>query len=377
MMARFHRDNKQGAELPQRKVELYQEICELQLGRRPSARGIALVLNSISQRQEVLQNVALRMMVRAAKNINDSEGFKQIQKDSLLQIIKMSLDKFDSDVNPQEFLGQVEQVSELLVKRDGNVYQFSHLSFQEFLAASEIVRLKEEGERLIFKCLGVSVWKDLILFYAGLVNPTRIIQEAVNRKQIDLAYLIYQQTEKRLNLSAVERKALDSLKQAVKNPRYQQLEEYLEAKQWEEADYETYRLMITAVGRDEGNVFEEKDLREFPCDELLAIDRLWVEYSKKYGFEFGFSVQKDIYVDCGGNLDFSYPSSETWEKFCKETAWKKDGNYDGNYVSYPNPFFENNFMCMKGHLPLVSMVGGRGRYHNYKHFFSRIETCEV
>jgi hypothetical protein len=371
MMARFHRDNKMGAELPQRKVELYQEICELQLGRRPSARGIALVLNSISQRQEVLQNVALRMMVRAAKNINDSDGFKQIPKDSLLQIIKTSLDKFDPDVNAQEFLGQVEQVSELLVKRDGNVYQFSHLSFQEFLAAAEIVRLKEEGERLIFNCLDVSAWKDLILFYSGLVNPTRIIQEAINRQQIDLAYLIYQQTEKRLNLSAVERKALDSLKQAVKNPRYQQLEEYLEAKQWQEADYETYRLMITAVGKDEGNLFGTKDLREFPCDELLAIDRLWVEYSKKHGFEFGFSVQKDIYVDCGGKLDFRYPSSETWEKFCKETAWKKDGKY----VSYPNPFFENNFMCMKGHLP----IGGRGGTvgKGEKDFFSRIETCEV
>ena len=62
MMARFHRDNKQGAELPQRKVELYQDICELQLGRRASARGVFLVLNSISQRQEVLQFVALEMM---------------------------------------------------------------------------------------------------------------------------------------------------------------------------------------------------------------------------------------------------------------------------------------------------------------------------
>ena len=235
----------------------------------------------------------------------------------------------------------------LLVKRDGNVYQFSHLSFQEFLAAVEIVRLKEEGEKLIFKCLGVSAWKDLILFYAGLVNPTRIIQEAINRQQIDLAYLIYQQTEKRLNLSAVERKALDSLKQAVKNPRYQQLEEYLEAKQWQEADYETYCLMITAVGKDEGKYFEEKDLREFPCDELLAIDRLWVEYSKKHGFEFGFSIQKDIYVDCGGNLDFSYPSNETWAKFCYSTACQEDGQY----VGYPDPFFENNFICVRGHLP--------------------------
>ena len=122
MMARFHRDNKQGAELPQRKVELYQEICELQLGRRPSARGIALVLNSISQRQEVLQFVALEMMCGvemfmgdklAAIDSEDREGFKQIPKYDLLEYIRIALAKIDPDVDAREFLSQVEQVSEL------------------------------------------------------------------------------------------------------------------------------------------------------------------------------------------------------------------------------------------------------------------------
>ncbi len=368
MMARFHRDNKQGAELPQRKVELYQDICELQLGRRAKAKGIDyLLLNSISDRQQVLQNLALRMMVGAAKNINDTEGFKLIRKDNLLQVLKVSLAKIDPDVNAQEFLDQIEQVSELLVKRDGNIYQFSHLSFQEFLAAAEIVRLREEGEKLIFKCLGVSAWKDLILFYAGLVNPTKLIQESLKQNQSDLAYLIYKQTEKRLNLSIVEQKALEGVKQSVTNSRYQKLEAYLENKQWYEADQETYKLMITAVGKEDGQWFSAKDLKEFPCDELLAINKLWVEYSKKHGFEFGFSLQKQIYVECGGKLDFSYPSSETWEKFYKETAWN---------VSYPNQFFEKNFMCVKGHLPYW---GGEFvvNWGSVVLFFSRIKTCEL
>jgi len=355
MMARFHRDNKQGAELPQRKVELYQDICELQLGRRAKAKGIDyLLLNSISDRQQVLQNLALRMMVSAAKNINDTEGFKLIRKDNLLQVLKVSLAKIDPDVNAQEFLDQVEQVSELLVKRDGNIYQFSHLSFQEFLAAAEIVRLKEEGEKLIFKCLGVSTWKDLVLFYAGLVNPTKLIQESLKQKHNDLAYLIYKQTEKRLNLSVVERKALEGVKKSVTNSRYQRLEAYLENQQWYEADQETYKLMITAVGKSEGQWFDEKDLKEFPCDELLAIDKLWVEYSKKHGFEFGFSVQKQIYEECGGKLDFSHPSDEIWEKFCDHTAWKSEGKV----VNYPQAFFKNNFMRIKGHLPYAVSQNG-------------------
>jgi hypothetical protein len=365
MMARFHRD-KLGEELPQRKVELYQEICELQLGRRPSAKGISLVLNSINQRQEVLQNVALRMMVRAAKNINDPEGFKQIQKDSLLQIIKMSLAKIDPDINELEFLGQMEYVSELLVERDKNIYQFSHLGFQEYLAALEIVRLNQES--LLYENLKLSEWRDTILFYADLVNPTRLIQEAIRQGETDIAYQIYRKTNSRLNLSYSEKKALEDLKETVQTSRYKQLEEYLKSKKWQEADRETYHLIITAVGKQSGYLLNKHDLHNFPCDALLAIDRLWVKYSNGL---YGFSVQIQIYLECGGKLDFSLPSKETWDKFCDRVAWRDKGNY----VFYSN-IFMNNYMSTTGHLPLISdYEGGEGRVELL--LFSRIATCEM
>jgi hypothetical protein len=89
------------------------------------------------------------------------------------------------------------------------------------------------------------------------------------------------------------------------------------------------------------------NIKNFPCEDLLTLDRLWVEYSKKHGFEFGFSVQKQIYVESGGKLDFSYPSSETRNKFCDRTAWKSEDKW----VVYPDQFFLNSFMSIKGHLP--------------------------
>jgi predicted NACHT family NTPase len=387
MMARFHRDNKQGAELPQRKVELYQDICELQLGRRASARGIFLVLNSISQRQEVLQFVALEMMCGRAKTIyaNDFapeyfeiEGFKQIPEADLLEYIEIALQRIDPDVSAKEFLKQAEDISELLVKKDGHtyaVYQFAHLSFQEFLAACELVRSRQQGEKLIFECLGISAWQDVILFYAAMINPTKLIQESLRQNHNNLAYRIYKQSEKRLNLSIADQKTLAGVKQSVTNSRYQKLEAYLETQQWYEADQETYRLMITAVGKEDGQEFSKEDLKEFPCDELLDIDRLWVKHSNGL---YGFSVQKLIYVECGGKLNFTSPSSDIWEKFSDRTAWQSESKW----VDYSQSFFKNNFMRMKGHLPAwdipqCSISESAGMILVYPFIYSRIATCEI
>jgi predicted NACHT family NTPase len=373
-----------GAELPQHKIDLYQGICELQLDRRPSLKGIKLLLNSTSQRQEVLQFVALEMMKRVT---NDrEESFKQIQHDDLLSKLKVglnkfniksnfsldkfnnSLDKFNNEVNVKQFLAQMVDISEMLVRRDENIYQFSHLSFQEFFAASELVRLKDDGEVLLFEKLSLKAWKDTILFYADLVNPTRLIQEAIKQGETDMAYQIYRKTNSRLNLSYTEEKALEGLKETVKTLRYKQLEEYLKSEQWQEADRETYHLIITAVGKENGKLLSRQDLHYFPCDDLLAINGLWVKHSNGL---YGFSIQKDIYVECGGKLDFSYPSSNTWDKFCDRVAWKDKGNY----VFYSN-IFMSNYMSTTGHLPLISdYEGGEGRVELF--LFSRIATCEM
>ena len=398
MMARFHRNSRKGAELPDRKVELYQDICELQLSRRPKAKGLDyLLLRNINERQTVLQNVALVMMQRATiapEDQADPEGFKQITERDLLQLIQTALQPFDPTIDAKEFLKQIVQVSELLVHKDGRtdrIYQFSHLTFQEFLAANELVRLQLELARQqklastqpieqsqpiapdIEKNLHLSPWKDLILFYAALINPRAVmvlIQTTIDRNFGDLAYAIYRQTDRSAHLSQTERKALQSLKNSVLLAWVQPLETYLKNQQWREADEETYRLMITAVGKENGQLFSEDDLRNFPCEELLMIDRLWVQHSNGL---YGFSVQKEIYVKCAGKLDFSYPSQKTWNDFCHQIRWQKGGEYLFSEI------YKKEHMNYKGHLPfgmwVVFLV--RGVRLGCVYFFSRIKTCEV
>ncbi len=104
---------------------------------------------------------------------------------------------------------------------------------------------------------------------------------------------------------------------AVLDAKYADLERYLKNGQWKEADEETYRLMITEVGKDEGQWFDSEDLLNFPCEPLKAIDGLWVKHS---GGKFGFSVQKEMYLECGGIPDGKY-YGKAWNKLCQMNGW--------------------------------------------------------
>lgn len=110
----------------------------------------------------------------------------------------------------------------------------------------------------------------------------------------------------------------------VLDAKYADLERYLKNGEWEEADSETYRLMITEVGKDEGQWFSSEDLLNFPCEPLKAIDGLWVKHS---GGKFGFSVQKEMYLECGGVLD-GKEHVGAWNKICSMNGWINGMNFD-------------------------------------------------
>ena len=147
---------------------------------------------------------------------------------------------------------------------------------------------------------------------------------------------------------------------AVLDAKYADLERYLENGQWEEADIETYRLMITEVGKEEGQLFASKDLRNFPCEPLKAIDGLWIKHS---GGKFGFSVQKNTYIECGGVPDGKHHEGVR-RKLDKTNGWDRPIKYDFD-------------LAPKGHLP--AEVSDRFRYpvEAPGFFFSRIHTCNL
>ncbi|WP_242056452.1 MULTISPECIES: GUN4 domain-containing protein [unclassified Nostoc] len=148
---------------------------------------------------------------------------------------------------------------------------------------------------------------------------------------------------------------------------YTRLNDLLKAENWKEADTETYRVMIQAVGKKDSDYFTIDELLNFPCTDLRTIDRLWVKYSNG---QFGFSVQKEIYLSVGGKADGKY-DKEAWEKFGDRVGWR--------VTTLEDVTFDTSFS--RGHLPLIVQFwfwnSGGGFRYLLGFLFSRIKTCEV
>ncbi len=78
--------------------------------------------------------------------------------------------------------------------------------------------------------------------------------------------------------------------------KYKTLDPLLAQGRWQEADWETRRLMLSIAGADRRSdcLLTETDIRSFPCTDLRILDRLWRRHSQG---RFGFSVIHQIYQD--------------------------------------------------------------------------------
>jgi hypothetical protein len=301
MLARLHYFCPEET-LPRRRTELYQEICDLQLGARPAAKKIAMLLSKPQKRQQILQGAALKMV---------ADNIVQSPYDEMIALMREPLAALDSGADVAVFLQQIAQVSELLYEPVPKEYAFAHLSFRNYLAALEIERLGHE-DRLIGH-FDTDWWRETILLYSVLCEPDalhRLVRRACESNPENV-YLAYDCLVRYPNQAEVKPSWIEALRPL----RYTKLERLLQAGEWREADQETSRLMIQTCGKDQGNVFSRQDLQEFPCWDLLRIDKLWYEASNGH---FGFSVQKKIWEQCGSPMSYN----DDYKKLIKAVGWQ-------------------------------------------------------
>lgn len=132
---------------------------------------------------------------------------------------------------------------------------------------------------------------------------------------------------------------------------------YLASGSWKEADQETDKLMLKVVGKkaEDRGYLELEEIKNFPSKDLLLIDYLWLKFS---GGRFGFSVQKQIWVEVGGKLDFGEDEDAARTAYRKMSALNGWRHKNGNYASYPDQIIFD-FSAPVGHLPVCSYRFGR------------------
>jgi hypothetical protein len=154
---------------------------------------------------------------------------------------------------------------------------------------------------------------------------------------------------------------------------YSKLNDFLESGNWKAADEETARMMLAVAGRTSQGYLDTDDIEKFPCEDLRIIDHLWVKYSNG---RFGFSVQKQIYINCGGKPDGNFPGDTIWYKFVDEVGWRVNGSY------YLSESVEDIFSAPWGHLPRFRLVREDefeldfGSY-SYCSLAQRLVTCSI
>ncbi len=172
VIALVHRDR---VKLPDRRAELYAEAVDVLLGKWDEARGVAetRILEDrpfdTNDRRLLLQRIALGM---------HEAGKKEIEADDLRRQLKTAFLAMVGDERAAEraadrFLHVVQERTGLLVEAGQGVYRFSHLTFEEYLAALALIARDDYVDYALQRS-GRAAWREVILLAVGQLSTTSV-----------------------------------------------------------------------------------------------------------------------------------------------------------------------------------------------------------
>jgi formylglycine-generating enzyme required for sulfatase activity len=159
------------AQLPERRVELYEEAIEVLLVQWDAVKGLSAtaVLQGLEldagDRRSLLEPVALWMMEQRSREI-ELDDLRRRLAQPFYAMLK-NLRQTEKAVNG--FVHLINARSGLLTERGQGIYAFSHLTFQEHLAARAVADRKDYV-RYTLKRAGDSWWREVILLEAGYLS---------------------------------------------------------------------------------------------------------------------------------------------------------------------------------------------------------------
>lgn len=157
----FYQDSKQ---LPSQQAHLYDKIILNMVNRR------FYDYENKGRKNEVLDflmRLAFETHNKNRKTIEVSDAL-----DALKQVCPKKREETDSQYNWRidESLNEIEPACGLFKRRDSNEFEFTHLTFQEFLAGRYMVCNEKEWTSFLELYLDLEWWEETLLFFLGLIN---------------------------------------------------------------------------------------------------------------------------------------------------------------------------------------------------------------
>jgi serine/threonine protein kinase len=121
---------------------------------------------------------------------------------------------------------------------------------------------------------------------------------------------------------------------------YAHLQSLLATQDYQAADGETWRLLLTLTDRTAQETLTLDVIEDFPGSVLQTIDDLWWIYSQG---RFGLRVQQQLYRSLGGTTEFDFA---LWETFATQVGWCRDHHW----LNYTELTFASD--APMGHLPI-------------------------
>lgn len=149
---------------------------------------------------------------------------------------------------------------------------------------------------------------------------------------------------------------------------YRRLESLLQQEQWAAADRETFDRMLEVADRQSQGWLSAEDVKQFACEDLATINRLWQIYSDR---RFGFTIQARIWEIAGGQPGVY--DRQVALKAGEILGWTREGDPEA-WKSYDELTFKAD--APVGHLPATTGNGvSGGVWGGVATLAGRVATC--